>query len=143
MRNRFPNEDLDPLKELMHVLDFNGIRYRKDGGDIRFAFCDGGREWETIGRAVPEILLLYGVYPFHARDQGRLLWALSEINAQLVNGGTFLLEGRPVIRTEAALWDAYGAEEAVNRALEYNAGAMTRFWQALREAAEHNEVYPK
>lgn len=138
MRSRFPNEELNPLKELMHVLDFNGIRYRQDGDGVRFAFCDGGRAWETMGRALPQTLLIYGVYPFRARDQGGMLQTLDRINAQLANGAAFLQEGRPVIRSEAALWDAYGAQEAVNQALEYNAGAMVRFWQALWEAAEHN-----
>ncbi len=136
MAGRFVDECPDALRELMHVLNDNGIHYQVEKGGIRLAFSKGGRVWETVARSAPQTLLLYGLYPFEVETSGRLLSQLNEINEILVNGGLFVSSGRIVLRTGADLFDAYSAQESIMRALEYNAGAIVRFWHALQSAAQ-------
>lgn len=136
MSERFWDEQINPLQELMDLLYDNGIRYNREGDGVRFAFSQHGCEWETVARSAQQTLLLYGMYPFRVTEETKVLQQMNEINAMLVNGSAFLHQGRVVLRTEADLFDLYSAREAVARALEYNAGAIFRFWQAFLKAAQ-------
>lgn len=72
-------------------------------------------------------VLVYGIYPFKAVADT----SLSRINARLIRGAFFINDGALVMRTSADLFDAYAAYEAIARAIEYNAAAITAFWAEL------------
>lgn len=131
-----PDERVDPAAALLQALNYNGIPYREEKGGVRFAFCDGGRRWETVCRYAPQTVVVYSVYPFPVADRARALEGVNAASAALARGGLFLSGGRIVLRVGADLFDAYSAGEAVTRALEYSAGAMTHFWSRMADCAE-------
>lgn len=122
------DDETDPLQELKGLLDYNGIKYLAEDGGVRFAFKEAGCRWEVTCKTAKHTVMIYGVYPFPIRNDARTNAAVNRINSTLVKGSLFFSEGRAVIRTSADIIDAYGAYEAIARALEYNAGAMVRFW---------------
>ncbi len=131
MERFLPDERLEPLRELTALLSYNGVKYREEESGVRFAFEEAGCRWEVACRFAPNAVMIYGVYPFLMRDEGEARRAMDRVNATLIRGSLFLMEGRPVLRTSADLIDAYSAYEAILRALEYNAGAMLRFWNDM------------
>ena len=128
--SRFIIDEPDPKGELLALLEHNAIRYSIDGyGSVRVIFSKSGCKWETVFRFAKRAVLVYGVYPFKAAPDACA--SLSKINAALVRGAFFLSGGTPVLRTSADMFDAYSAYEAIARAIEYNAGAMVKFWAEL------------
>ena len=134
---RFLLEDeTDPLQELKNLLDYNRIQYLQEDGGVRFALEEAGCRWEVIGKTAGRVVMIYGVYPFPVGADARTQAEVNRMNGALVRGSLFLTENRAVIRTSADLMDAYGAYEAIARALEYNAGAMIRFWAEMAGCAK-------
>jgi len=116
---------------LTALLEYSGVVWQRDMGEIRFRFTSGWMTWETACRCTEERVLIYGRYPFQipADRRTEALEACSEINSRVIRGGMFLTrEGRAVFRTWADLRDIYTARDTLARALEYNIAAVTRFW---------------
>lgn len=134
------DDRMDPEAELIGLLDYNGIRYRREKDCLRMTFSDAGCKWETVCRTEARTVLVYGVYPFPAANGKALTALINELNGKLTRGGFFLAEERVVMRTSADLFDSYGAYEAIARAIEYNAGAIVRFWQSLAACAQANDT---
>lgn len=138
-----PDERVDPEAALLQALAYNGIPYRKEKDGARFAFCDGGRRWETVCRYAPQTVVVYGVYPFPVADRARALEGINAAGAALARGGLFLSGDRIVLRVGADLFDAYSAGEAVTRALEYSAGAMVHLWGRMANCAQGAGVFDR
>ena len=100
-------DEADPRSELVQHLQMKGVPFLDEGSEVRFSLCDGAFQWETVCRFAPHTVMIYGVYPFLAAD-----------------------------RLSAVLTDVYSAQEAVARALEYNAAAVRCFWEKMRACAE-------
>lgn len=125
------DENVDPEEELLRLFDHNGIHYRCEVDGIYAVFQHDGCKWEAVFRFVEHTVLVYGLYPFRVADETRVTNVINGINAKLTRGGMFLQEGNIVMRTSADLFDAYSAYEAIARAVEYNAGAMSAFFHTL------------
>ena len=121
-----------PSDELIAMLDYNGVKYIRNPEGVRFVLEDGVYKWETVCRYARSAVLIYGYYPFETAGAEETLRLLSVINSKLVKGSMFLNGKRVTMRTSADLYDAYGAYEAIAREIEYNAGAIVRFWQEIR-----------
>ncbi len=141
MASYLPDERVDPAAALLEALAYNGIPYRGEKDGVRFVLYDGGRKWETVCRYAPQTVVIYGVYPFPVADKGRALAQINEISATLTRGGFFLAGERIVLRVSADLFDAYSAQEAITRALEYSAGVMTHFWLAAEACTYETGVF--
>lgn len=132
-------EQADAAAELEALLRYNGFSFRRDGELFRMVFADRGFKWETVCVCPGRTVLIYGRYPFPAVDRERARKVCEEINRQVMFGSMFLSDGRVVFRTGADLFDAYSAYEHIGRALEYNAGVMTRFWNKIAACAGKNQ----
>ena len=141
MNNFLPEQRVDPEDELFNVLTYNGIAYHRDEEGVRFALMDAGREWETVCRYASQTVVIYGVYPFPVVNRARALERMDAANALLKRGSLFLCGDRIALRTSAELFDAYSAQEAITRALEYNAQAMTYFWNSMASCADEIRVF--
>ena len=129
---KFLIDEVSPEEEIAALLEYNGIQFRKTDDEFRFVLSEGNLKWETVCRWTRRVALIYGMYPFKAIDEAAMLERLNRINAELVRGCVILSNGGVTIRTDADLYDAYSAYESIARALEYNAGAMTKYWDVLR-----------
>lgn len=121
--------DISPEDELISLLEFSGIQYLREDTGIRFLLADGNNKWETLCQFTKKAVIIYGIFPFESSGSEKTLSRLNEINRQLTMGGMFLLDGTIVMRTCADLFDAFSASETIARALEYNAGAICKFWR--------------
>ena len=81
-------------------------------------------------------MLVYGVHPAPVTDEARCLAACSRLNARVVRGSFFLHEGRFLFRTSAELTERCEAQERIARALEYNAAALSTYWERLAAGAQ-------
>ncbi|MDR0491503.1 MAG: hypothetical protein LBH28_09710 [Oscillospiraceae bacterium] len=126
------DKQVSPKDELTFLLDRNGVEYSVDADGVRFILEDNVCKWETVCRYTRSAVLIYGLYPFETGDDEATLRLLNSINGDLASGSMFLSKGRVVMRTSADLYDSYGAYEAIARAIEYNAGAIVKFWQTIR-----------
>ena len=129
-------DEADPRSELVQHLQMKGVPFLDEGSEVRFSLCDGAFQWETVCRFAPHTVMIYGVYPFLAADRLSALESANDANSQLQQGSLFLSGSRPVLRVSAVLTDVYSAQEAVARALEYNAAAVRCFWEKMRACAE-------
>lgn len=123
---------ISPRDELIALLAYNGVKYSEDKEGLRFALEDGPHVWETVCRYAGLTVLIYGLYPFETAGGEQTLRVLDRINGELTRGSMFLGGGRVVMRTGADLYDAFSAYEAIARAIEYNAGAIVKYWQTIR-----------
>jgi len=126
------DRNVSPKNELTALLEYNGIEYSADAEGVRFVLEDEVYKWETACRYTRSAVIVYGFYPFETTGGEETLQLINRINGELTRGSMFLGERRVVMRTGADLYDAYGAYEAIARAIEYNAGAIVKFWQAIR-----------
>ena len=70
-------------------------------------------------------------------------WPLcSRLNARVVRGSFFLQEGRFVFRTSAELTERFEAQARIAVALEYNAAALSRWWERLAAEAQGLTIHP-
>jgi len=129
-----------PEGELKALLEHNRIEYITDADGVRFILEDGLFKWETVCRYSQSAVLIYGLYPFKATADEGTLRLLNRINGELTRGSMILSEGCVVMRTSADLYDIYGAYEAIARAIEYSAGAIVEFWQAIRHTTELTHI---
>ena len=122
--------------ELAALLERSGVDFQRDGERFSFLFASGGCRWQTVCDCRGDLVLVYGVHPVPASDVRRALELCSELNARVIRGAFFLREGHIVFRTSVRLVEHIDAQERVAQALEYNAAAMTRFWERLAAGAE-------
>ena len=125
----------DPAAELVHLLEYNGFAYRRDGDRFRVVFTDRGCKWETVCICREQSVLFYGLYPFPLRDAAKARELCGLVNSQVLFGALFPSGERLVFRTCADLFDLYSAYESLGRALEYNASVMVRFWRQMSACA--------
>ena len=129
---KFLIDEVSPEEELTALLEYNGIQFRKTDDEFRFVLSEGNRKWETVCHWTRRVVLVYGMYPFKAMDEVSMLERLNRINTELVRGCVILSDGGITVRTDADLYDAYSSYESIARALEYNAGAVIKYWEILR-----------
>ena len=129
--DRFLIDTVSPQDELKALLDSNGVNHSDDAEGVRFILEEGAYKWETVCRYSRTAVLIYGIYPFETQQGGEIMESLNKINGKLIRGSMILSGGRVMMRTSADLYDVYGAYEAIARAIEYNAGAIVKFWQAI------------
>ena len=115
--------------ELTALLERSGVDFRREGERFSLLFASGGCKWQTVCDCRGAQILVYGFYPGPVADRRRALELCSFLNAQIARGSFFLWEERVVFRTGARLVEYIDAQERVASALEYNAAAMTRFWE--------------
>ena len=117
--------------ELEYLLCHNGFTFQRKEDRFRLVFSEMGRKWETICICREQFVMIYGRYPFPVTPSLQAMECCVNVNSQVIMGSMFLSEGHAVFRTGADLFDAYSAYEHIGRALEYNAGVMTRFWNKM------------
>lgn len=115
--------------ELESFFSYNGIIYRKVGGEYQFLFSSRGCKWKTVCRVHRRVVLIYGIYPFQATNSERADMACGEVNRRLLHGAMFRENDTLVFRTDADIGDGWGAYDVILQAMEYNASVMTAFWQ--------------
>ena len=111
--------------ELEALLERSGVDFRREGDRFSFLFASGGCRWRTVCDC-----------PAPVRDAHGALALCSRLNARVVQGGFFVQDGHIVFRTSARLGEPLDAQERAAQALEYNAAAMTRFWEQLAAGAQ-------
>ena len=120
------------IRLLKSLLEGKGAGWSMEGGFLRFRASHGGMLWETACKAREGALLIYGRFPFACRDPEAARRLCEKANRQLVRGALFLGEdGAPIYRCRAELDDVFGAEDRVEKALEYSAQVMARYWGPL------------
>ena len=122
--------------ELEALLERGGVDFRREGDRFSFLFASGGCRWQTVCDCREGLVLVYGIHPAPVRDAHGALALCSRLNARVVRGGFFVQDGRIVFRTSARLGEQLDAQERTAQALEYNAAAMTRFWEQLAAGAQ-------
>lgn len=131
MSKFFLDEDISARDEAVKLLAFNAIPYIEDEDGYRFVLAQGSYRWEVKLCCQDEWVAVYSILPVQLEETAALAALLNEINGQLLSGAVFLQEGRAVIRTGVQLFDVYAAYEAIALALEYNASAVTGFWNRI------------
>jgi len=134
------NKVISPKDELISLFEFSAINYRCEENGIRLSLADKRYKWETLCRFTQSTVLIYGMYPFKASEREKILNQLNKINRQLITGTMFLENETVVMRTSADLFDAYNTHETIARALEYNAGAITKLWRTLQPKKEIKSI---
>ena len=125
----------DAGTELAALLDRSGVDFRREGERFFFLFASGGCRWQTVCDCREDLVLVYGVHPVPVTDPRRVLELCSELNGRVIRGSFFLQEERVIFRTSARLVEYIDARRRLADALEYNAAAMTRFWERLAAGA--------
>ena len=126
----------DGAAELAELLERSGVDFTRRDGAFYFRFSSGGCVWQTVCRCQGNRVLIYGVHPAPAADEARCLALCSRLNSQVVEGAFFLHGGRFVFRTSARLTERFEARARIAAALEYNAAAVSRWWEQLSAAAQ-------
>lgn len=121
--------------ELAALLERSGVDFRREGERFSFLFSSGGCRWQTVCDCREGLVLAYGIHPAPVRDEQNALELCSRLNARVVQGSFFLQEKHIIFRTSTRLLEHVDAQERVAQALEYNAAAMTRFWEQLAAGA--------
>ena len=123
--------------ELEALLQRSGVDFRREGDQFRFRFTSGGCAWQTVCRCQGQWVLVYGIHPAPVRDPTRAQALCGRLNARVVRGSFFLQEGRFIFRSSAYLSERFEAQARIADALEYNAAALSHWWQRLAgEAAD-------
>ena len=121
----------DGAMELTALLERSGVDFQREGDRFSFVFASGGCRWQTVCDCREGTVLVYGIHPAAVPSPQRALALCSELNANVIRGGFFLREGHMIFRTGAQLIEHIDAQERIAAALEYNAAAMTRFWERM------------
>ena len=132
----------DGAAELAALLERSGVEFLRREDTFEFRFSSGGCVWRTVCRCQGSLVLVYGVHPAPVTDEARCLAACSRLNARVVRGSFFLHEGRFLFRTSAELTERFEAQARIAAALEYNAAALSRWWEQLAAEAQGLTVHP-
>ncbi|HIY73589.1 hypothetical protein [Intestinimonas butyriciproducens] len=128
--------------ELAALLERSGVDFARRGDQFQFRFSSGGCAWQTVCQCQDDRVLVYGVHPARVKDAGRALALCSQLNSQLVEGSLFLQEEHFVFRTSARLTEAFEAQSRIAGALEYNAAALSHWWERLTAEAQGLPFHP-
>ena len=129
------DETPEAAGELEDLLQRSGVDFRREGDRFAFLFTSGGCRWQTVCDCREDLLLVYGIHPARVTDPASALAVCSALNGRVVRGSFFLQEEHIVFRTGERLLEYIDAQERTASALEYNAAAMTRFWERLANGA--------
>lgn len=117
---------------LTQLLEERGTDWVREEGYIRFRIRRGGMLWEADCLYAERCLVIYGRYPFVVADPDAALRLCNRANERMTRGAMLLGgDGRPVVRTAAAMDDIYDAEHRLREALEENIGCVGRHWGAM------------
>ena len=125
----------DGAAELAELLERSGVDFVRRDGVFQFRFSSGGCVWQTACRCQGPLVLIYGIHPAPAENTARCLDLCSRLNGRLIRGSFFLHENRFVFRTSAVLTERFEARRRIADALEYNAAAVSRWWEQMAAAA--------
>ena len=132
------NGPADAKAELIQMLELNGIAAVQEGNNFRFLLGSKGVKWETICCPTGDgAVLIYGVYPFHARDGSRAEAFCRRVNEAARYGAMLYRDETLMFRIGADLFDVYSAYETLGRAQEYSAGIMARYWVQASAVSRH------
>ena len=126
----------DAAEELAALLERSGVEYLRDGEIFRFRFASRGCAWQTVCRCRGELVLVYGVHPARVVQPETALALCAQLNSQVIQGAFFLWEERLVFRTSAQLSERFQAQAQLCAALEYNAAALSSYWERLSAGAQ-------
>lgn len=118
----------EPEKVIEQLLEYNALKYSKDPKGYTITFMDGIMTWNVRISVDQGIVMILGSYPFPVRDIREAMDLAERINHRVLSGAMFMDFDRLVFRTSADLFDAFSAVETLGRALEYNTGIITHFW---------------
>ena len=126
----------DGATELRTLLTRSGVDFTEREHQICFRFASRGCQWQTVCQSQENLVLIYGVHPARVTHPDRALEVCSELNRRVVRGSFFLQEERIVFRTSVQLTERFEAQTQIADALEYNAAALSTFWERLAAGAE-------
>ena len=122
--------------ELAALLERSGVDFQREGERFRFLFTSRGCKWQTVCDCREGLVLVYGIHPAQVTHTEESLALCSRLNRRVVQGSFFLQEGRFVFRTSAELTERWEAQARIARALEYNAAALSTYWERLAAGAQ-------
>ena len=122
--------------ELAALLERSGVDFQREGERFRFLFTSRGCKWQTVCDCREGLVLVYGIHPAQVTHTEESLALCSRLNRRVVQGSFFLQEGRFVFRTSAELTERWEAQARIARALEYNAAALSSYWERLAAGAQ-------
>ena len=125
----------DGAEELEALLERSGVDFLREGARFRFRFASRGCAWQTVCDCREDLVLVYGLHPAQVEAPEAALELCSQLNSRLTEGSFFLREGRLILRTSARLTERFEAGEQIARALEYNAAALSAYWERLAAGA--------
>lgn len=126
----------DAAEELAALLERSGVDYLREGGRFRFQFSSRGCLWQTVCDCREELALVYGLHPARVTAPEAALALSAQLNSRVTEGSFFPWEGRLVFRTSARLTQRFEAQERLAAALEYNAQALSTYWEQLAAGAQ-------
>lgn len=126
----------DGAEELTALLERSGVEYLRDGGRFRFRFASRGCTWQTVCDCQGQLVLVYGVHPARVVRPETALALCAQLNSRVVQGAFFLWEERLVFRTSARLSERFQAQAQLCAVLEYNAAALSGYWEQLSAGAQ-------
>lgn len=124
----------DGAQELAALLERSGVDFKREGSRFSFVFASEGCRWRTVCDCREGLVLVYGIHPAVVLEPGGALRVCSALNASVTRGSFFLLDEHIIFRTGAHLLEHIDAQDRIADALEYNAAAMTHFWERLAAA---------
>lgn len=122
--------------ELAALLERSGVEFRREGERFRFLFTSRGCKWQTVCRCQDSLVLVYGIHPAQVTHLAKGVALCSQLNQRLVQGSFFLQDAHFVFRTSAELTERFEAQSRIARALEYNAAALSTYWERLAAGAQ-------
>ena len=125
----------DGAEELEALLEDSGVDFVRRGDVFQFRFSSGGCVWQTVCRCQGSLVLIYGVHPAAVSDTARGLALCGSLNSRVVRGSFFLQDHQFVFRTSAELTEQLEARSRILAALEYNAAALSHWWERLQAEA--------
>lgn len=126
----------DSGAELAALLERSGVDFSREGDQFQFRFTSGGCIWQTVCRCRDSLVLIYGIHPVPVEDTARSLALCNHLNSQVVHGSFFLQDKQVVFRTSAQLTERFEAQAQIAAALEYNASAISHWWERLAYEAQ-------
>ena len=121
--------------ELAALLKRSGVDFQREEDRFRFLFASRGCKWQTVCDCQKGLVLVYGIHPAQVTHPAESLELCSQLNRRMIQGSFFLQKDRFVFRTRAELTEPLEAQARIARALEYNAAALSAYWERLAAGA--------
>ena len=130
----------DGAEELEALLTRSGVDFHREGGRFRFRFTSRGCTWQTVCDCRERLVLVYGIHAARVEQPETVLELCARLNSRVIRGSFFLQEGRIVFRTSVCLTERFEAQDQLAAALEYNAAALSGYWERLAAGAQGLEL---